>query len=45
MVADNGLGAVGVEALAGALPHLVQLTSLDLSSAYCVDVDVHCVFG
>ena len=45
VVAGNSLGAEGVEALAGALPHLVQLTSLDLHCTYCVDVDVDCVFG
>ena len=45
VVADNDLGAEGVAALAGALPHLVQLTSLDLSGTCCVNVDVDCVFG
>ena len=45
VVAGNGLGAEGVEALASALPHLVQLTSLNLSGTYCVDVDVDGVFG
>ena len=45
VVADNSLGAEGVEALASALPRLVQLTSLDLSGTYCVDVDANCVFG
>ena len=45
VVAGNSLGAEGVEALASALSRLVQLTSLDLSCTYCVDVDVDCVFG
>ena len=45
VVADNNLGAEGGKALASALPHLVHLTSLDLGGTYCVDVDVHCVFG
>ena len=45
VVADNELSAEGGKALASALPHLVQLTSLDLSGTYCVDVDVDCVFG
>ena len=45
VVAGNNLGAEGVEALAGALPHLVQLTSLDLSGTYRVDVDADCVVG
>ena len=45
VVADNDLGAEGVAALAGALPHLVQLTSLYLNGTYYVDVDVDCVFG
>ena len=45
VVAGNGLGAEGAAALASALPHLVQLTSLYLGSTYCVDVDVDCVFG
>ena len=44
VVAGN-IGAEGVAALAGTLPHLVQLTSLDLSSTYCVDVDANCVVG
>ena len=47
VVAGNGLGAEGVEALASALSRLVQLTSLGLGCTYCVDVDVDvdCVFG
>ena len=45
VVAANGLGDEGVIALATALPHLVHMTSLDLSSTCCVDVDVDCVFG
>ena len=45
VVADNDLGAEGGKALAGSLPHLVQLTSLNLESTYCVDVYVDCVFG
>ena len=45
VVAGNNLGAEGVAALAGALPHLVQLTSLNLCCTYCVDVYVDCVFG
>ena len=45
VVAGNNLGDEGVAALAGALPHLVQLTSLDLRGTYCVDVYVDCVFG
>ena len=40
VVADNSLGPEGGKALASALPHLVQLTSLDLGGTYCVDVDV-----
>ena len=45
VVAGNSLGAEGGKALASALPHLVQLTSLSLRRTYCVDVDVDCVFG
>ena len=45
VVADNWLGDEGGKALAGALPHLVQLTSLNLSCTCCVNVDVDCVFG
>ena len=43
--AGNNLMDEGIKALAIALPHLVQLTRLNLSSTYCVDVDVDCVFG
>ena len=45
VVADIELGAEGAAALASALPHLVQLTSLDLGSTYCVFDVVDCVFG
>ena len=45
VVAVNKLGAEGGKALASALPHLVQLTSLDVNRTYCDDVYVYCVFG
>ena len=44
-LADNNIGAEGGKALASALPHLVQLTSLNLSRMYRVDVDAKCVFS
>ena len=45
VVAGNDLGYEGGKALASALAHLVQLTSLNLESTYCVDADLDCVFG
>ena len=44
---DNSLGDEGVTALAGALPHLVNLTSLDLCGTlhYLLDVDMCIVCG
>ena len=44
VAAGNDIGADGGIALASALPHLVNLTSLDLHGTCCVDVDVDCVF-
>ena len=34
LVAGNNIGADGATALASALPHLVKLTELDLSSKF-----------
>ena len=45
VVAVNKLGAEGGKALASALLHLVQLTSLNLECTSFLVVDVDCVFG
>ena len=41
---DNGLGAEGAAAVAGALSKLVNLTSLDLGGTWIVEWVVKCVY-
>ena len=45
VVAGNSLGDEGGKALASALPHLVQLTSLNLHSTFCIGDDVDGMFS